>query len=388
MMLWSVIKKSILEQIRSFWILFLTVCMAPFFVVIYYLISESEEPSYDIVVVNQDDGLVLSRDTLNYGKMLVTFMEEFKSDTFGFPLTVEYLENRAAGIRLLKSRKSDALVVIPAGFTRVVNGLLSSSSKEKIEIEFVGDLTNYEYMVCAIWAGEIMDQAVFHLSGTDRPFEITETIISGSGKMDDFDYYIPGILVLSIIMLMFSASIALIMEVENKTILRLKLSRIGSFRLLSGISIVQVMVGIISILITLLVAVWLGFDYTGSILVMLFIAVLTCLSIVAFSLVIAGITKTSNEILIVGNFPLFLFMFFTGAAFPINGKALFSLGDYAFTIQGLMSPTHAVSAIRKTMILDMGIGEVLPELAWLMVLTILYFLAGVWVFRKRHMKVR
>jgi hypothetical protein len=77
---------------------------------------------------------------------------------------------------------------------------------------------------------------------------------------------------------------------------------------------------------------------------LLLIAVLASISIVAFSLILAAVTKTVNEVLIVGNFPLFLFMFFTGAAFPMKGNELFNVAGYAITIQGLMSPTHAINA--------------------------------------------
>jgi ABC-2 type transport system permease protein len=123
-------------------------------------------------------------------------------------------------------------------------------------------------------------------------------------------------------------------------------------------------------------------------LIFLLVAVLTSLSIIAFSLIIAGFTKTANEILIVGNFPLFLFMFFTGAAFPIEGYTVFTVAGYKFTLQGLMSPTHAISALKKVMVLDMGFGDIIPELVTLILLTIIYFTIGVLVFRRRHMRVR
>ena len=108
---------------------------------------------------------------------------------------------------------------------------------------------------------------------------------------------------------------------------------------------------------------------------------------IAFSLIIAALTKTANEVLIVGNFPLFLFMFFTGAAFPIKGKELFSLAGYPITIHGLMSPTHAVTALNKVLIMSMGLKDILPEMTALIILTLLYFVMGIWAFKYRHMKI-
>ena len=40
MKLLSVIMKSLKEQIRSFWLLVLTILTAPFFVIVYYLITQ------------------------------------------------------------------------------------------------------------------------------------------------------------------------------------------------------------------------------------------------------------------------------------------------------------------------------------------------------------
>ena len=59
---------------------------------------------------------------------------------------------------------------------------------------------------------------------------------------------VPGILIVSLIMLMFTASIAFVSEVENKTIMRLKLSKLNVLEFLTGISFVQLLVGVVSVI--------------------------------------------------------------------------------------------------------------------------------------------
>jgi ABC-2 type transport system permease protein len=112
---------------------------------------------------------------------------------------------------------------------------------------------------------------------------------------------------------------------------------------------------------------------------------LTTVSIIAFSLFIAAFSKSVTQVLIIGNFPLFIFMFFTGAMFPINITPWFSLNGYGISVISLMSPTHAVSALNKLLIMQEGFSGILPELTCLVLLSILYFLLGIWVYRKRHM---
>ena len=198
----------------------------------------------------------------------------------------------------------------------------------------------------------------------------------------------PGILVLSVIMLMFSATIAIITEVENKTMIRLKMSKLNAFEFLSGVSVVQVGVGLISAILTLTVAIAMGFRYNGSLLLMFLMIILASISIIAFSLIVAALCRNATDVLIIGNFPLLLFMFFTGAAFPMQGTAIFEVAGYPFTVQGLMSPVHAISALKKILIFDMGIHDLLPEILCLLALTLIYFIIGLWAFRRRHMRIR
>jgi ABC-2 type transport system permease protein len=387
MKLLSVINKCTREQIRNFWILILTVSMAPFFVFIYYLIIESTKPHYDLLILNRDNGIQTMGATINYGDLLIQSAEEFENDTSEIPLSITKSDNKHTALKRLRTLKADALVIIPENFSEVIHNPDMANDTINTEIEFIGDLTNINYMISAIWANEILNQYMQELTQENKPIKIKETSLGFSGSINDFDLVVPGILILSIIMLMFSATVAIVTEVEQKTIIRLKLSKITAFEFLSGVSIVQIVVGLVSVLLTGIIAHWLGFDFRGSFWSLLLIAVLTSVSIIAFSLILAAITKTVSEVLIVGNFPLFLFMFFTGAAFPLEAKELFTIAGYSVTLPGLMSPSHAIIALRKILILDMGLKDVVPEIIAVVLLTIIYFLIGIWAFKARHMKV-
>ena len=388
MKFWSVVRKSALEQIRQYWILVLTVSMAPFFVVVYYFINESSKPHYDILLLNQDQGVETVTGTRNYGAELIESVGAFQQTRPSLPLTVKLSDDKADAVTQLEGKTADALIILPPTFSQQFHELVHGEEGHgPLTVEFVGDLTYVKYLVSAVWANEIINEIAHKATGIPRPVQIVESGLGVSGQIDEFDLYIPGILILSVIMLMFTATIALVTEVENRTIVRLKLSRLTALEYLSGVSVVQVVIGIISVVLTLAVAILLGFDYAHSPGLMILIAALTSVSMIAFSLIVAALTKTVNEVLVVGNFPLFLFMFFTGAAFPIQSAPLCTIAGYPVTIQGLMSPTHAIAALNKVMILGLGLRDILPELAALLAITLLYFIIGVWAFRRRHMKV-
>lgn len=381
-MTWPVFMKSLREQIRNYWILILTVSLAPFFVFVYYLINEASQPSYHVLVLNEDTGISVENAHVNLGKGFLSYMDETLDADDAIPLIVREVNSRERAEKKLKQGNVEMLLVLPPDLSRIV----IEDDNQLPDVEIMGDLTNTYYLLAAVLVGDYLNHYLSLTTGKEMLYTITETPLGGSGNMSEFDLWMPGIMILAIIMLMFSATIAIITEVDQKTIMRLQLSKIRTWQILSGVGAVQVLVGLVSILLTLLMAIMLGFNMQGSFLAFLLVAVLTSISMIAFSLLLAAFTRSATEVLIIGNFPLFLFMFFTGAAFPIRPDSWFTVGGYGINWQSLMSPTHAVKALNKISIMGQTIPEVIPELAALTVMTIVYTLFGLWAFNRRHLK--
>jgi ABC-2 type transport system permease protein len=361
--------------------------MGPFFIFVYFLITESSKTEYKILIVNNDLGISTGDQQINHGNYLVSFFEEAKKDSSMAPFNILKITDRNEGIDKVKNKKADALIILNGSFSQTLEKRNPNDSTTLSDIELIGDLTNTNYLISAVWAGEIINEYTLTATNTKRLVSFKETPLGSSGNINYFDMVVPGLLIVSLIMLMFTASIAFVAEVENKTIMRLKLSNLSSFEFLGGISMTQSLVGIASVLLTLLVALMLGFRYEGSLAFLIFIATLTSLSIIAFSLIIAAVTKSATEVLVVGNFPMFLFMFFTGAAFPMKSNALFTIAGYPINFQGLMTPTHAISALNKTLVMNMSIGSILPEIISIIVLTVIYFMIGAFIFQRRHLRL-
>jgi len=387
MKLIGVIIKSLKEQVRSFWVLILTLSMGPFFIFIYFVITETSKPQYNILFLNNDKGVTVDGNPVNYGNRMSEFINSPAVDSLKLPVTVKEITDQSQGIRLLKNNKADALVIIDPSFSESLKNFGQTSDTILPTVQFTGDLTKTGFLISAVWAGEIMNEFALQATHTKRVLKVKETPLGTSGKINDFDMLVPGILIVSLIMLMFTASIAFVTEVENKTILRLKMSKVTTAEFLGGTTIVQLIIGITAVLLTLVTALVLGFHYAGSFASMIIIACLTSLSFIAFSLIITAVTKSAGEVLVVGNFPMFLFMFFTGAAFPLKSNALFTIAGYPVSFQGLMTPTHAISALNKTLVMDMGITSVIPEIIAILILTAIYFVLGAWLFKKRHMRI-
>lgn len=383
----SIIGKSLKEQIRSYWVLLLSLSMGPFFIFVYFLIIESSEIKYSVLIANEDKGVLVDGRQVNHGDGLVVFFKHFRTDSIAIPFTVETAPDKTAGIESVRNKKADALIIVYDSFSEALEKRGLNDDTVMPKIEFAGDLTNTNYLVSAVWANELINEYTFRATHNKRIVEVKETALGTSATLSNFDMIVPGILIVSLIMLMFTASIAFVSEVENRTIMRLKLSKLTAFEFLCGISIVQLILGVVSVLLALLTALLLGFQYSGSVLIMVLVASLTSLSIISFSLIIAALVKSASEVLVVGNFPMFLFMFFTGAAFPLKSEALFTVAGYPINLQGLMTPTHAISALNKTLVMNMDVKSIIPEIISILVLTTLYFVIGGVIFKRRHLKL-
>jgi len=383
-MIWAIFTKSVKEQLRNIWILILTVSMAPFFVFVYFLINEASQPHYRALIVNLDQGVKMQDEDLNLGNTIPPYFQEYIDGVENMPLSVSSSRTRELAVKKIENSKADLLLVIPDNFTRI----LLAETPAVPEIEIVGNLTSTGYLISAVWLGEMFNDFMAQQTKQERLYHLKETALGLSGQIDEFELWMPGMLILSIIMLMFSATIAIIVEVDQGTILRLKLSGMKAWQFLVGVGSSQVLVGIIAIFLTLGAATSLGFEMRGAFSLFLLITILTSISMIAFSLVLAAVTRSVTDVLVVGNFPLFLFMFFSGAAFPISPQAWFYLGDYGVSWQTLMSAAPAISALQKISIMGVGLTDVWGELLALVLMTLIYFMVGLWGFQRRHLRTK
>lgn len=382
MRIWGVIIKSFKEQQRSIWLLILTIITAPFFVVVYKLITESYQPTYDILMYNADKGTVTGTGfVINYGDSLKQRLLSEHDQAW----SIRILPDTSDALQLIRNNKADLLMIIPENFSNALTSAENGTLTNSFDLEFTGNISDYNYIISAILAYDLVSEFVVQVSGAKPQFNFTETGIGTSGEKTDFELAVPGLMIFAIIMLMLTASVAMVSEVENKTIYRLRLSKITTFELMGGISVVQILVGFLSVLLTIAVSAMLGYRFEGSVVPVLVVVLLTTISIIIFSLFIAAFSKTATQVLIIGNFPLFIFMFFTGAMFPVNLKPWFSLCDYEISAISLLSPTHAVSALNKILVMQLGLKDILPEITCLCLLSIAYLIGGMWIYTRKHL---
>ena len=378
--------KGMKEQIREFWILIMIVVMAPLFIAIYFLMVEVENPEYKVILVNLDQGTLDGGSWVNLGDSIVAQARALTAVPDMSMLRFSTETGREQAIEKLRNQQADVLVVLPEDLS-LTTWKAQESHRPPATLELVGDVTRMEYMIGAVWSEELINRYIQGVASIRMPVRWIETTLGFSGRRTAFEIYVPGLLILSIIMIIFSASAAIVREPEVRTLERLKISRLTALEFLGGVSLVQILLAIISMVLALLTALALGYTLIPHTLgFILLISLLTALSMVSFSLLVAAMCRSVKEVAIIGTFPLFLLMFFTGAAFPISGGELFAIGEYTVKLNDILSPKFAVEAMNKVLIRGLPVKETIPDMMAIVALTLFYFVTGTWAFRRRHMR--
>lgn len=380
----AVFRKSLLEQLRDYWVLVMTVVFSPFFVVIYWLMVGGGSTSYNVMVINNDKGI--PSQNIYMGKKIVSLLSDIKYKNGNPVLNILQPPDRTKAEMKLQNRDAAALFIIPEDFSEKLVAT-DSTAKPYSYITVVGDISNTQYTIAGIMASAGLEEFCKTVLSYTDPIEVREELLGQGLTKTEFENYVPGLIIFSVIMLVYTVAMSIIREIENGTIRRLKISGLTSFQYLTGLSMTQVIVAFISVLFTVFTAVSLGFRFEGSFWTFLLILLLMIINIIGIGLIVVAFSRSAIFVLSAGTFPLFILMFFTGALYPMPRNELFEVAGHMIAWNDFLPPTSAVIALNKIMSLNASFADVQFEIILLAVLSVLYFTAGVWLFRRLHFKM-
>ncbi|MCJ7434999.1 MAG: ABC transporter permease [Anaerolineales bacterium] len=390
MRLWQVFIKSVREQKRDLWVIGLSVAFAPLFVFIYYLMTGGTgSTSYGVLVINQDAPVTLTDGTrFAAGDDIVSSLRDLSYQNGSPLLKVTLVGDRPEAEQKLRDRAAAALVIIPADFSAKLAAFRSGNTSASADLTFIGDLTNPYYTVAAVMAMTAADAYTQDFTDAPRPVELVEIPLGASAARSEFENYVPGLLVLAVVLMVFQAAMTPARDIESGALRRLRLTPLTAFDYLGGTSLWLGLVAVGAVMLTFITAVSLGFRSQGPLWLAFLIVAITSLSIIGIGLIVACFSKTVSQAFVIANFPLGFLMFLTGAAFPLPRTILFTLFGRGFALPDLLPPTHAVVALNKIFTLGAGLKDVAFELTALTLLSALYFGIGVWLFQRTQMRAR
>lgn len=386
MRMWIVFLKTWREMSRDWWALGLTLVFSPLFVFGYWAFTQGSSTSYTVLVINQDQGAALpGGGSLQAAEGAIQAIQAVRYADGNPLLKVSRLDNLAQVERILKDRGAVAFLVIPPDFSRTILALQSGDHSQSAQITFGGDLTNPYYTVGATLAIGAVDGYVIQTTGQKPLVKYVENALAGSAARTEFEIYTPGVMIFSVMMLIFLAAMVVAREVESGTLTRLQITRMTSFDFLGGVTLAMLSLAVLSLLITIQTAVWLGFRSLGPLWAAVVVGTVASLSVIGAGLLVACFSRSVSQAFVIANFPLGLFMFFSGAIFPLPKLVIFHLAGHDIGLFDFLPPAHAVVALNKVLTLGAGLQDVLYELTALILLSMLYFGVGVWLFQRLHM---
>ena len=382
-------KKTMIENFRDWKILIMGLSFAPFFVgLMYFYFGEAVE-SYRILFVNHDQGVLTKEGNIFHaGQTLIAEMTEFKYSDGTSMLKVSQEDEMIEARQRLRKKSVDLIVEIPENFSKTLLDYKEGKTPEPAVVRTYGDPSNVKYIMAAAWSDSITYQFTMDWIGMRGPLHLETESLSPLKSVTDFDLYVPGLLGLALMMLMFTAAATLIKEKDKGTIVRLRISNMTTTEWLVAVSLTQVIIGLLAVGLTYLTAVVFGFQGGGAWIAMTVISLLSCGAMIAISLIVAALLRTIFDLMTIGTFPFFILMFFSGGMFPIPSIQLFSLGGRAININDILPTTHSISAMSKILNQGAGFGELIYEMGAIVFLSVVYCTLGIWLFAYRHLKAK
>lgn len=380
--------KSFREQKRDLWMLGLSLIFAPMMVVLYFVMTGGTgSTSYTVLVINQDQPVQRVGNTpLAAGNEVIQGLHALSYKNGNPLLKVALTQDQAGAERQIRDRQAAVLLIIPPNFSTTLKAYQAGDTTATTRVTVKGDLTNPYYTIAAVMVMTVTDNYVNDATHAPRPVSLNEVPLGASNSRSEFENYIPGLLVMAVVLMVFQAAMLPARDIESGTLRRLRLTRIRAYEYLGGLSIWMTIITILSVIITFLTAVLLGFHSQGPIGLAVLIDIIAALSVIAIGLIVACLAKTVTHAFVIANFPLGLLMFLTGAAFPLPRPTLLTLFGHPLSYADFLPPTHAVIALNKIFTLGAGFQDVIFELSMLVILTMLYFAISVWLFQRTQMK--
>jgi ABC-2 type transport system permease protein len=382
-----VARKTLVELVREPLLIgiFLTFpfILLGFFYIAYGQSKEGVGATLRVLVINQDRGAA----DVQAGQQLVSLLRAVRVEgrpVFDVTATTDHQYAEIA----LRERKSALLITIPAGFSQQVAAAQQGGSEvSPAAIRLTGDVYSDNFLLARSVLDDLVRGYVGGLMGWDEDkLRLHYEYVTGDKMVSDFEFGVPGVMVFGVMFVMISTAQLLVRENVGGTLRRLRLTRLSARDLLLGITLAQMIIAVFQIPMTLLLAVLMGFNSEGSLLLASGIGLLLSLCAVGMGLVVACFARSDGEAANLASGILAPLVFLSGAMFPLPDATLLTIGGRAIQAYDILPPTPASEALRQMLLYGKGVNAIGYELVALTVLSFLSLTAGIVLYRRMRLQ--
>lgn len=344
-----ILKKSFIQIKRDRVMLILTLILAPFFIFLYKLIFLEGMSLYEVALIGNSK--------------MSSYIEDTNYPGGGELFRVVETDNYYEALDLLYKHKIKLIVIF----------------KSKRSVEIYGDYSDPYFILSTTLIEKTIDDYYMKLLGLPRGIEVKRIPIGNSKNKDEFESYIPGIIIFSIVVQLYLFTMLLLKEKESGVYLRYKLTRVNASSYIIGHTLGFYSISLLSIGLTLITAFSLGFSSINPVkefFILLLTALLLNLSVIGIAFIISALSNTLIHGLLLTTFPFMITIFFSGSLYPFPGLQIFKI----------IPATHGVSILNKVLTYGVGFIAIIPELIYIVVLSVITFLAGVFILIRTSLK--
>ncbi|MCL2013322.1 MAG: ABC transporter permease [Cystobacterineae bacterium] len=373
-----VYKKSILEQIRDLKALMITLLSPMAFIIIFGFFFGQGYYTYNIAISNTDKG--------GAGQEFIQLLRESKYSNGNQVFKVDEIPAQSEKIEKgLKNREYAAHLYISSDFSEKI---FQVDSPKPTQLKITGDPAFSQFFLTELTLENSINKFIRASTQTAEPIEVSTHNIHEAKINSEYDAMAPGLIILSVYFLMVLSAMAITRESENKTLQRLLLSKLKTWEFYGGISLSQLTLAVVVLAIVIPTAIFMGFKPNGSIVLAFFIGCFASLSAIGMGMVIAAFSRNALDAFNIGNVIFFPIFFLSGVVIPPPDIILFQISNMEVGLLSFMPPLSAVSAANKVLINNAGISVIWTDLVLLGVLTLLYWVMGVFLFSRKHKRYR
>jgi ABC-type multidrug transport system permease subunit len=216
---------------------------------------------------------------------------------------------------------------------------------------------------------------------------VARPLASGQPKTE-FDLYAPGMMIVALLMLIPQTAMLVAREVRWHTLRRLSLTRLGAWGFFGGVSVAQLVFAVVQVVVTFLAALALGFNNQGSLALAVLVGIVVSFSAIGQGLLVACFVENDSQAANLGSTLTMLQVFVSGAFYQLPPLTLFTLARHQIDLFDVFPATHGFMALQQVLTYGAGLTEIGFRLGAMMVLSTLYFAAGVYIFQRLHMRSR
>jgi ABC-2 type transport system permease protein len=282
--------------------------------------------------------------------------------------------DRAAGDAALKDQTATALLVV------------GSDPTAEGGVTLVGDALNPRFYRVGILLDSLINRYADRAAGRPEVVRLVEAPLVAAGPQTEFDLYAPGMIVFALLMIIPQTAMLVARERRWKTLRRLRLTRLNAGAFLGGISLAQMVVAVVQVVSVFALALALGFHNQGSLGLAIVVGLAVSFSAVGLGLVVAGFVENDSQAANVGATFAMIQVFLCGAFFQLPPITLFTLAGHQIDLFDIFPATHGFLALQQVLSYGAGLREVAFRLGATLLLSSLYFAAGVAAFRRLQMR--